>query len=193
VGRIQPSADVDDGAVIADSSTVWHLGQVRGGARIGENCVIGRGAYIGSGVIVGDNCKIQNYALLYEPAVLGEGVFIGPAAVLTNDRAPRAVSPNGTLKSDADWDRVGVRIGNGASIGARVVCVAPVAIGEWAMIAAGSVVTRDVPPYALVMGTPARQVGWVGRAGLRLEEFADGQFACPETGEVYTQVNGDLR
>ena len=131
---------------------------------LGENCVIGRGAYIGTGVRMGDHCKVQNYALVYEPARLGDGVFIGPAVVLTNDTYPRAVNPDGSLKSADDWEPVGVTIGTAPSIGARAVCVAPVTIGAWAMVAAGAVVTTDVPPHALVAGVPARQIGWVGRS-----------------------------
>jgi len=105
---------------------------VREGARIGDDCIIGRGAYVGAGVVLGNACKIQNYALVYEPARLGEGVFIGPAAVLTNDQFPRSVAPDLSLKGAADWEAVGVTIGDGASIGARAVCVAPVTVGRWA-------------------------------------------------------------
>lgn len=97
--RILPSADLDDGTRIGDGSSIWHLAQVRSGAQIGENVIVGRGAYIGTGVHVGDNCKIQNYALVYEPAHLEDGVFIGPAAVLTNDTFPRAINPDGTRVS----------------------------------------------------------------------------------------------
>ena len=100
--RILPSADLDDGTRIGDGSSIWHLAQVRSGAQIGENVIVGRGAYIGTGVHVGDNCKIQNYALVYEPAHLEDGVFIGPAAVLTNDTFPRAINPDGTSKSTHD-------------------------------------------------------------------------------------------
>lgn len=187
------SADVAASAVIADGSSVWHLAQVREDAVVGANCVIGRGAYIGSGVHLGENCKVQNYALVYEPADLGDGVFIGPAAVLTNDLRPRAVNPDGSLKSGADWEHVGVTVRRGASVGARAVCVAPVEIGEWAMVAAGAVVTKDVPAHALVLGVPARQVGWVSRAGVPLEELGDGRFRCPKTGEAYELVDDEMR
>jgi len=183
---IQPTADVDERARIGASTRVWHLAQVREGARIGADCNIGRGAYVGPDVVLGDNCKLQNYALVYEPARLGHGVFIGPAAVLTNDEFPRAVTPDGALKSAADWHAVGVTVGDGASIGARAVCIAPVTIGEWALVAAGAVVTKDVPAHALVVGVPARRIGWVGRAGRPLERDDDG-WVCPETGERYRQ------
>lgn len=190
--KILESADVDDKAVIGDGSSVWHLAQVREGATLGRNCVVGRGAYIGAGVELGDNCKVQNYALVYEPANLGDGVFVGPAVVLTNDTYPRAVNPDGTGKSAADWEPVGVVVGDGASIGARAVCVAPVRIGAWALVAAGSVVTRDVPDHALVAGVPARQIGWVGRTGRQLEDDGTGVLVCPETQEKYCESDGRL-
>ena len=118
---------------------------------------------------VGANSKIQNYALVYEPAELGEGTFIGPAAVLTNDQYPRAVNPDGTRKDGHDWEPVGVTVLEGASIGAKAVCIAPVTIGSWSMVAAGSTVTRDVQAFALVAGSPSRaEIGWVGRAGVDL-------------------------
>ena len=191
---IAESADIDDGARIGAGTKVWHLAQVRGRAIVGADCIIGRGAYIGDGAVLGDNCKIQNYALVYEPAQLGDGVFVGPAAVLTNDEYPRAVNPDGSAKSGTDWEAVGVTVGKGASIGARAVCVAPVRIGDWATVAAGAVVTRNVPDYALVVGVPARQVGWVGRAGVPLQRQAsEGSveiWQCPQTGEKY-QLDGD--
>lgn len=191
--RIMDSADVAEDAVIGEGTSVWHLAQVREGAVLGQGCIIGRGAYIGTGVRLGDHCKVQNYALVYEPAHLGNGVFIGPAVVLTNDTFPRAINPDGSLKKADDWDQVGVTIGDGASIGARAVCVAPVRIGAWATVAAGAVVTRDVPDHALVVGVPARQVGWVGHAGVPLEESGDGRWTCPATGTVYERHGDTLR
>lgn len=184
---ISPTADIDQRAEIGEGTVIWHLAQVREEARIGEQCIIGRGAYLGPGVVLGDRCKIQNHALVYEPAVVADGVFIGPAAVLTNDVFPRAVTPSGELKDADDWDSVGVVVNEGASIGARAVCIAPVTIGRWAMVAAGSVVTKDVADFALVVGVPARQVGWVGRAGVSLEALGGQAFRCPRTGEVYVQ------
>lgn len=187
---IAPGADVDERATIGDGSKVWHLAQVREDAVLGEGCIIGRGAYIGTGVRLGDNCKVQNYALVYEPAVLAEGVFIGPAVVLTNDTYPRSINPDGSLKSAHDWEPVGVTIKTGASIGARATCVAPVTIGAWAMVAAGAVVVKDVPDYALVAGVPARRLGWVGTAGQPLREEG-GYWVCPATGERYIQKDSD--
>lgn len=186
------NADVAPGVSLGDGTYVWHLAQVREGARLGRNCIVGRGAYIGTGVVMGDNCKVQNYALVYEPAALGDGVFIGPAVVLTNDTYPRAINPDGTLKSAHDWEPVGVTIGTGASIGARATCVAPVTIGAWATVAAGAVVVRDVPDFALVAGVPARRIGWVGRAGVPLTTMGDGQWTCPASDRRYIEADGLL-
>jgi acetyltransferase-like isoleucine patch superfamily enzyme len=191
--RAVSSAEVSPEATIGEGSSIWHLSQIRENAVLGAGCVVGRGAYIGSGVVMGDHCKVQNYALVYEPARLGDGVFIGPAAVLTNDTYPRAVNPDGSLKSGADWEAVGVVVEDGASIGARAVCVAPVTVGAWSMVAAGAVVASDVPPHALVVGVPARQIGWVSRAGTRLEEQPDGSLVDPGTGAVHDVIDGRLK
>jgi acetyltransferase-like isoleucine patch superfamily enzyme len=190
--RIAASADVDPRARIGTGTSIWHLAQVREDATVGENCNIGRGAYIGPGVRLGSNVKLQNYALVYEPAELADGVFVGPAAVLTNDEYPRSVTPEGRLKTGDDWHAVGVLVGEGASIGARAVCVAPVRVGRWALVAAGAVVTKDVPDFALVVGVPARRVGWVGRAGVPLTAKGDGHFVCPSTGAGYVESDGLL-
>jgi bifunctional N-acetylglucosamine-1-phosphate-uridyltransferase/glucosamine-1-phosphate-acetyltransferase GlmU-like protein len=187
-----PSADVASDAQLGDGTRVWHLAQVREGARLGANCIVGRGAYIGSGVETGDNCKVQNYALVYEPARLGDGVFVGPAVVFTNDHNPRAINPDGTLKSGSDWEPVGVEVDEGASIGARSVCVAPVRVGAWALIAAGSVVVRDVPAFALMAGVPARRIGWVGHVGERLEPAGAGMWRCPKTSRLYRETDETL-
>lgn len=191
-GTVHPTADVADDATISATAKVWHYAQVREGASLGENVIVGRGAYVGTGVQVGDNCKIQNYALVYEPAKLAAGVFIGPAAVLTNDHFPRSVNPDGTPKSAHDWEPVGVDIREGASIGASATCVAPVVIGRWALVGSGSVVINDVPDFAIVVGSPARRVGWVGRAGVPLTRGADdGIWVCPVTQTRYREVAPD--
>ena len=182
--------DVDPGAAIGQGTKVWHYAQIREGAVLGRDCVIGRGAYVGPGVRIGDHCKIQNYALVYDPAIIEDGVFIGPAVVLTNDRYPRAVSPDGALRGADDWDPVGVTIHHGASVGARSVCVAPVTIGAWALVAAGSTVIRDVPAFALVAGSPAKRVGWVGKQGVPLEDLRDGLWRCPASGDRFRVIDG---
>jgi len=172
-------------AVVAETTKVWELAQVREHASVGDNCIIGRGAYVGSGVVIGKNCKIQNDAMIYEPAVIEDGVFIGPNVVLTNDHFPRAINPDGTLKSASDWAPVGVTIKYGASVGAHSVCIAPVVIGEWALVGSGSVVTKDVPSHAIVVGNPARQIGWVGKTGQPLVAADNGEFVCPTSKQIY--------
>lgn len=190
--KIEDSVLLDPSANIANGTRIWHNTQIRDNVKIGSNCVIGRNVYIGSGVVIGNSCKIQNNALIYEPATLAEGVFIGPGVILTNDQYPRAVNPDLSPKSIADWKPVGVRIKEGASIGAGSVCVAPVVIGKWAMIAAGSVVIKDVPDFALVVGAPARQIGWVGKSGYKLIERGK-HHLCPVSGDLYELVHENLR
>jgi len=188
---VENTATVSDSAHLGKGCKVWGLAQVREGVVIGANSIIGAGAYIGAGVEIGENCKIQNAALVYEPAVLEKGVFVGPGVILTNDRFPRAVKIDGELKRADDWVAVGVTVKQGASIGAGAICVAPITIGEWSLVGAGSTVTSDVAPFAIVVGSPARQVGWVGRAGKPLKENA-GNHVCPETGDRYVEVEGKL-
>jgi acetyltransferase-like isoleucine patch superfamily enzyme len=187
-----PAAEIAADAEVAESSSVWGLAQVRERAVVGEECTIGRGAYIGTGVRVGARTKVQNYAQVYEPAMLEEGVFIGPMVVLTNDNYPRAVRPDGVRAGADDWTAVGVVVRRGASVGAGTVCVAPVTIGRWALVGAGSVVVDDIPDFALVVGNPARQIGWVGPAGHRLVRDGDG-WRCPVTGASFVEEQGLLR
>ncbi|WP_042364329.1 acyltransferase [Streptacidiphilus neutrinimicus] len=191
---IRATAQVDPSAEVGDGTTVWDLAQIREKAVLGRECIIGRGAYVGPGVRLGDRVKLQNHALVYEPAVLGDGVFVGPAAVFTNDHFPRSVTPDGRLKRGEDWEAVAVVVEEGASVGARSVCVAPVRIGRWSLIAAGAVVTRDVPPFALMAGVPARRIAWVGREGSRLTESPahPGLWTCPATGARYEEHDGLL-
>ena len=163
--HIEPSAFVHPTAILEDGVKVWHNAQIRENAHIGKNVIIGKNVYIGPGVEIGDNCKIQNNAMIYEPAKLHDGVFIGPGVILTNDKYPRAKNTDGSQKDASDWDPVGVEIFDGASIGAGAVCVAPLLVGRWAIAAAGSVVTTDVPSFVLVVGSPARPVGYVGYDG----------------------------
>jgi acetyltransferase-like isoleucine patch superfamily enzyme len=190
--RIFPTADVDGRARVGPGTTVWHLAQIREDASLGEGCIVGRGAYVGPGVTIGHSVKLQNYALVYEPARLEDEVFIGPAAVLTNDAYPRSTDPSGKVKRPDDWHALGVVVRQGASVGARAVILAGVEIGRWALVAAGAVVTRDVPDFALVAGMPARRVGWVGRAGTRLAADGPGRWRCPDTGERFREDDGTL-
>lgn len=190
--QIHQTADVDPSAQLGQHTTVWHLAQIREDARLGRECIIGRGAYVGPGVIIGDRVKLQNYALVYEPARLEDEVFIGPAVVFTNDVYPRSTDLAGKLKRPGDWDALAVVVRRGASLGARSVILAGVEIGRWALVAAGAVVTRDVPDFALVAGVPARRAGWVGRAGSKLAHEGGGRWRCPETGENYQQAGEAL-
>lgn len=189
---VHATVDLDERAEVSAGCKIWHYSQIREFSRLGEGCIIGRNAYIGAGVVLGRNCKVQNHALVYEPAVLEDGVFIGPAAVLTNDEFPRAVNPDLTIKSAEEWKPVGVTVREGASVGARAVCVAPLVIGRWSTVAAGAVVTRDVPDFALVAGVPARRIGWMGRQGHRLVQTETGKFRCPVDGSLYEEVGTDM-
>lgn len=186
---IHPTADFAKSAQIGKNSKVWSNSQICEKAFIGDDVTIGSNVYVGPGTHIGNNCKIQNNALIYEPAILEDGVFIGPAVILTNDKFPRAINPDGSSKLKSDWDPVSVTIKKGASIGARVVCVAPIEIGEWALVAAGSTVTSDIPNYALVAGAPARKIAWVGKAGYPLEDVGNRKFLCPKSGDFYEELS----
>lgn len=185
-------SEVSQLARISDGVKIWAFSKVCDDAQVGKNTIVGRSVYVGPGVLIGANCKIQNGALLYEPAQLGNGVFIGPGVILTNDLNPRAITTKFELKSQADWKKQGVIIGDGASIGAGSVCVAPVNVGKWAMVGAGSVVIRDVPDHAIVVGNPAVQIGWVGRSGFRLKKEDSEYFICEQTHETYRLIDGTL-
>lgn len=186
------SADVHDSAKLGSGVTVWGLAQVREDAQVGAGTSIGRGAYIDANVVLGQSCKVQNNALVYAPADLGDGVFVGPAAILTNDTYPRAITPDGARKGGGDWKPVGVTVGYGAAIGAGAIVLGGVVVGSWVTVAAGAVVTKSVPAYAMVAGLPARQVGWVGPAGVPLESEGD-VWRCPEEGRRFREEDGSLR
>jgi len=188
---IHRSAFVDDRAILGDGVSVWANAQVREFAQIGARSSLGIGAYVGPGVVMGSDCKIQNSAMIYEPAHLADGVFIGPGVILTNDRHPRAVTPQGIQKAAADWDAVGVSIAYGASVGAGAICVAPISIGQWATIAAGAVVTTDVAPHAIMAGVPAKRIGWVGRLGVPLQKVGD-DWRCPVSGDLYEETGAGV-
>lgn len=177
--RTAVTADVHEEAVLGNGVSIWDHAQIREGASIGDGTVVGRNVYIDRDVRIGKNCKIQNNALVYWPAEIEDGVFIGPGAILTNDRFPRAINPDGRAKADDDWSPAGVKVSIGAAIGAGAVILAGSDIGSWALVAAGAVVIRDVPNHALVAGNPASVIGWVGKSGRRL--VPDGEHLIDPT------------
>jgi UDP-2-acetamido-3-amino-2,3-dideoxy-glucuronate N-acetyltransferase len=179
-------------AIISSTARIWDFSQIRENARIGANSIIGSYVYIDVNVLIGDNCKVQNRALIYDPSIIHDGVFIGPGAILTNDKNPRAIQKSGGIKQSSDWEKVGVEVFEGASIGSGAVCIAPVKIGKWALVGAGAVVTKNVKNYALVVGNPARQVGWVGPAGVILTQISEKVFECPETLTRFEVVDSEL-
>jgi acetyltransferase-like isoleucine patch superfamily enzyme len=169
-------------ARIGEGTRIWHQAQVRDGAAIGRNCIVGKGVYVDFDVVIGDNVKIQNGAQLYHGVTLEDGVFVGPLACLTNDRFPRAITPDGHLKAADDWEVGPILVRRGASIGAGAIVLPGVTIGCFALVAAGAVVTTSVPDHGLVMGVPARLVGYVCTCGRRMEQ-ADGIWRCSHCGE----------
>lgn len=171
---VHESAYVDLPSTIGKGTKIWHFAHVLGGTTIGENCVLGQNVVVGPDVRVGNNCKIQNNVSLYKGVQLGDGVFCGPSCVFTNVLTPRA-------EVERKSEFAPTPVGRGATIGANATIICGHSIGEYAMIAAGAVVTRDVPAYALVAGVPARHLGWVSREGERLGD----DLVCPRTGEQY--------
>lgn len=159
---IHPTAVVEPGAVVEDGARIWHFVHVRSGARVGPDAHLGKSVYVDSGAVIGARCHVQNFVSVYAGVTLEEDVFVGPSAVFTNDLFPRA--------GNADWTQVPTLVRRGASIGANATVVCGVTIGEWAMVGAGSVVTRDVAAHQLVLGNPARSLGWVCRCGRRVEK-----------------------
>ena len=174
--RIHASADVEPEVSVGPRTSVWHRAQLRTGEHIGADCVIGRDVFIDEGVEIGDRVKIQNAALIYHGVTVEDGVFIGPNAILTNDRFPRASTAGGAVARAGDWTVSPIRLRTGASIGAGAVVVAGWDVGRYATVGAGAVVTHDVPDHALVVGNPARRIGWVCTCGQRLVD-GDGKAA----------------
>lgn len=161
---IHPTASVDPRARIGAGSRIWINVQIRENAKIGLGCILSKDVYIDHAVTIGDRCKVQNSVSVYNGVTIGDDVFVGPNACFTNDKVPRA--------NNADWSVTPTVVKSGASIGANATIVCGITIGEYAMVAAGSVVTKDVAPYSLVMGNPARHVSYVDEAGNRVEKPA---------------------
>lgn len=161
------TAQIAPDAVIGDGTRIWHYVQVREGARIGRQCTLGKNAYVDFEVYIGDRVKIQNNALLYHGAIIEDGVFIGPQVCLTNDKRPRALNADGSLQQEDDWETGRILVRRGAALGAGTIVVTGVTIGTYAMTGAGAVVTKDVPDYGLVVGNPARLLGYVCPSGHR--------------------------
>jgi len=196
---VHPTAEVSNKATIGSKSRIWHQVQIREGATIGRECIVSKGVYVDFDVVIGDNCKLQNGVYVYHGATVEDGVFLGPGVMVLNDKNPRAISPQGQLKSDADWQVSPVTISKGAGVGGGAVILPGVNIGRWAIVGAGAVVTKDVPDYGLVYGNPARLAGFVCPCGQRLsvqKEVADEMLlVCPTchteitvAAQVYGQI-----
>ena len=184
---IHPSAIVDDGAVLGDGCRVWHFVHISAGARIGERCSFGQNVYVGNDVRIGDNVKIQNNVSVYDAVTLEDDVFCGPSMVFTNVYNPRSA----VTRKD-EYRRTLVR--RGATLGANCTIVCGVTVGRHAFVGAGAVINRDVPDFALMVGVPARQAGWMSRFGERLPLplRGDGEAVCPHTGDRYCLQAGTL-
>lgn len=179
---VHESAYVDEPCTIGPKTRIWHFAHVLAHTTIGAGCVLGQNVMAGPHVTIGDNCKIQNNVALYKGVILEDGVFCGPSCVFTNVLTPRA-------EVERKDEFLETRVGRGATIGANATIVCGNSLGEYCMVGAGAVVTRDVKPYALVAGVPARRIGWVSRSGDRL----DASLVCPRTGERYAEVDGFLQ
>ena len=184
---VHESAIVDEGALIGEGSRVWHFVHVCGGARIGRGVSLGQNVFVGNKVVIGDKCKIQNNVSVYDDVTLEEGVFCGPSMVFTNVYNPRSL-----IERKDEYRPTLVRAG--ATLGANCTIVCGTTIGEYAFVAAGAVVNRDVPAYALMAGVPARQIGWMSRYGERLDlpMSGDGETRCSATGATYRLAAGTV-
>jgi len=184
--HVHPSAIVDDGATLGAGTRVWHFAHVCAGARIGDGCSLGQGTYVGNDVVIGRNVKIQNNVSVYDAVTLEDDVFCGPSMVFTN-----VFNPRSAVVRKHEYRRTLVR--QGATLGANCTIVCGITVGAYAFVGAGAVVSRDVPAFALVVGVPARQIGWMSRHGerLALPLEGDGEATCPVTGEQY-RVRGGI-
>jgi UDP-2-acetamido-3-amino-2,3-dideoxy-glucuronate N-acetyltransferase len=189
--RIHPTSVVASSAVIGDGTQIWLHCQIRDDVRIGDDCILGKNIYIDTGVQIGSRVKIQNNVSLYAGVTIEDGVFLGPHVCFTNDRVPRAVNPDGSLKGLTDWRVDDTRVQTGAAIGANTTIVCGVTIGAWAMVGSGSVVTRDVPAYALVYGNPARIRGWVTPSGEKAVFDQAGVFVGSD-GFTLRRIRGEV-
>jgi UDP-2-acetamido-3-amino-2,3-dideoxy-glucuronate N-acetyltransferase len=183
---IHPTALVDDGAQLGDGCSVWHWVHISAGARIGERCSFGQGVYVGNDVVIGSGVRIQNQVSVYDAVTLEDDVFCGPSMVFTNVYNPRSAVPR-----KHEFRRTLIK--RGATLGANCTVVCGITIGEYAFVGAGAVVQRDVPPFALMVGVPARRIGWMSRHGQRLELplRGDAEAVCPATGERY-RLRGEV-
>lgn len=190
--QIHSSAEIGEGVCVGDGTMIWHFVQIRPDVQIGENCILGRDVYIDAEVRIGNNVKIQNRTSIYKDCVLEDGVFVGPHVVFTNDRFPRSINPDGTLKSTDDWVSGSTHVGRGASIGAGSVILPSTQIGAFALIGAGSVVTKDVAPHEIVVGNPARLVGYACVCGYKLGQSEGDRWECPSCSAqyVFSDSNG---
>lgn len=184
---VHPSAIVDDGAQIGDGSRVWHFAHVCAGAKIGRNVSLGQNVFVGNKVFIGDNSKIQNNVSVYDNVTLEEGVFCGPSMVFTNVYNPRSL-----IERKSEYRNTLVK--KGATLGANCTIVCGVTIGEFAFIGAGAVINKDVKPYALMVGVPAKQIGWMSEYGeqLNLPLHGDQQVICQHTGDRYMLIGSTL-
>lgn len=185
---VHPSAIVDDGAQIGAGSRIWHFVHVCGGARIGEGVSLGQNVFVGNKVVIGDRCKVQNNVSVYDNVTLEEGVFCGPSMVFTNVYNPRSL-----IERKDQYRNTLVK--KGATLGANCTIVCGVTIGEYAFIGAGAVVNKDVPAYALMVGVPARQIGWMSEFGEQLDLPLEGQAQanCIHTGAMYLLQGNRLK
>jgi len=180
--KIHPTAEVSKLANIGPETSIWNNCQVRENAFIGHGAILGKDVYVDFDVQIGDNVKIQNGAYIYHGTTIESGVFIGPGVIFTNDKRPRAINPDGTIKGDTDWEVSSILVRYGASIGAGAIILPNVTIGQFAMVGAGSVVTRDVRDHALVLGNPARQIGYVCICGEKMSGAHPERLSCPTCG-----------